>query len=275
MKTRFGLAGSPIICALLAGCSGTLTTTAPPPVEVTTGTGNWFILGLYETADYIDPYSFGGSLVNNNGQLSGVMHINQPCFGSGTTDIPYTGTVDAKNNVSIQSSSVAGQILAFHGVMAADGSSITDGGFTITGGCTGSITAGTVDEGPGAVEYTTGFKMPALTGSWNTSTDVSGPTLSEEITQSPTPDSHGDYALTGTVTVQGSACFTKGTLQPGSYISGVLGQEVVLMNDGSVLQVTLSVPYGGQNPPEVGTLTLYPGAITGGNCDGPVDEIFQ
>lgn len=264
-----------MICALLAGCSGTVATVVPPPADVTTGTGNWIISGLYETAQTIAPYSFGGSLLNDNGQLSGVMHIDQPCFGSGSTDVPYTGTVDTKNMVSIRSTSVAGQVLTFQGVLSPDGSSITDGSFTITGGCTGNVTGGTIDEGPGAVEYTTGFRVPSLTGSWNASTVVSGPALSEEITQSPTPDSHGDYALTGAVTVQGSACFTKGTLQSGSYISGGLGQEVILMNDGSLLRATLTDPYGGPGSASARILDIYPAKITGGLCDGSLDESLQ
>ncbi|HTV08517.1 MAG TPA: hypothetical protein VMD97_05695 [Candidatus Aquilonibacter sp.] len=242
---------------------------------MTTGTGNWIVSGLSQTTQAISPYSFGGSLINDNGQLSGVLHINQPCFGSGTTDVPYTGTVDAKNNLSIQSAPVAGQILTFHGVLAADGSSITNAGFTVTGGCTGSLTGGTVDEGPGALEVVTAFRIPALAGSWNTTTVVSGPILSEEIMQSSTPDSHGDYALTGAVTVQGSACFTKGTLQPGSFLSGNLGQEVVLMNDGSVLRATFTDSYHGPSSAAVRALDLYTGTITGGACDGPVDEFLQ
>lgn len=275
MKTRFGLAASPLICALLAGCGGALTTVAPPPADVTTGTGNWIISGLYMTGQAITPYSFGGSLANDNGQLSGVLHIDQPCFGSGATDVPYTGTVDAKNNVNIRSAAVAGQVLTFQGMLATDGSSITHGGFTITGGCTGNIVGGTIDEGPGAVEYTTGFQVPALTGSWNASAVVSGPTLSEEIVQSAIPDSHGDYSLTGTVMVQGSACFTKGTLQSGSYISGGFGQEVIQMNDGSMLRTTVNDPYAGPGSGSARLLSFSPGTITGGNCDGPVDEFLQ
>jgi hypothetical protein len=61
--------------------------------------------------------------------------------------------------------------------------------------------------------------------------------------QSPSPDANGNYSLTGTIAIQGSPCFSKGTLQPTSLISGYLGHEVYKMDDGSTLDIPIEVEY--------------------------------
>lgn len=110
---------------------------------------------------------------------------------------------------------------------------------------------------------TSAYRLPSLTGSWSM-----GSSLSEQLTQSSTPDADGDYALSGTVVVKGSACFAQGTLQPGSYVSGVSGREIVKMNDGSILQGMLNVSFNGQLSSSILGLSLHPATINGGKCDG-------
>jgi len=137
MRIKGGLSALWLACALFMGCGRELTTTAGSPADVTTGTGNWLVSGFYQTGNNIAPYSFSGSLVNTNGQMSGVFHIDDACFGSGATDVPYTGTVDARNVVYIASAGVNAQQLTFKGLLAADGTAITQGSFKVLGGCTG------------------------------------------------------------------------------------------------------------------------------------------
>lgn len=266
MRTRFGLGAVSVLCVLFFGCGKELTTIAPPVADVATGTGNWLISGFHQVNNGIGAYSFGGSLVNINGQVNGVFHIDDPCFGSGATDVPYSGTVDAKNVINITSAGVNGQQLTFTGLLSADGSSIAQGSFKVVGACSGNIVSGTFDTGPGlAMLQTTAYRLPSLTGAWSLSTS-----LSEQVTQSSTADANGDYALSGTVTVQGSPCFTQGTLQAGSFVSGVSGQEIVKMNDGSVLQGMLGVSFNGQLSSSILAINLHPGNVTGGKCDGPI-----
>jgi hypothetical protein len=267
MKILFGLATVPLIYVSITGCGGVVTTAALPPPDVNTGTGNWVISGYYEAEQSILPYSFGGSLVNNNGQISGVFHINQPCFGSGTTDVPYTGTLNSKNNLSITSTPVNGQTLTFAGVLSGNGSSITNGNFKITGGCTGSIVSGTFPPNGNGVQETTAYRLPSLTGSWQDSASDTGLRLAEQFTQAATPDERGDYALTGTVTVQGSPCFTKGTVESGSFVSGALGQLIIKMDDGSTLQTGIQISFNGQLSDSIFGFNLYQGSVTGGACD--------
>jgi hypothetical protein len=183
--------------------------------------------------------------------------------------------LDAKNNVSITSAAVNGQTLTFEGVLSADGSSINKGNFKITGGCTASLVSITGPDGPGASWQTTALRLTNIGGSWSSPKPFSGPALSEQVTQSASPDEHGNYALMGTVTVQGSSCFTQGMLQSGSFVSGLLGRQVIKMNDGSTLDATLTVSNNAELSNPIAGLELYPGSITGGACNGPVNEGLQ
>lgn len=268
-QTAFSL----FLCTLFAGCGKNLSIPNIPVSPATSGTGNWVFFGHYAKGQDIFPYAFGGSLNNSGGQISGVFHIDQPCFDNGAADIPYTGTLDKNNHLNITSSPVSGQVLTLQGLLSSNDSILTQGYFTIIGGCTGSLVSLTGRYAPGASFDPTGQHVPSLTNIWNPEIFSSNPVLIEQLTQSPTPDAHGDYALTGTVSVQGSACFTHGTLQPNSFVSGILGQQIILMDDGSTLNATLQVAPQSTGPKPV--LNLYPGTITGGSCNGPVDISLQ
>jgi len=271
------LAALPVfLCVLVAGCGKDVFISLVPPTPATTGTGNWFFSGYYaDGCCGIVPYYFGGSLINNGGQLSGVLHIDQSCFGSYATDVPYTGTLDGKNNLSITSSPISGQILTLQGTMSADASTLNGGTFSVARGCAGGILSGTFGSGPFA-EETQGIRVPGLTGTWTSSPTTGGGlgiSVTEQLTQSSTPDAHGDYALTGTMTVQGSPCFTKGTLQTTSFVSGEEGHELLLMDDGSTLDASLMVSFvANQTKPILG---LEQAVIAGGKCNGELNVNLQ
>jgi hypothetical protein len=268
-------------CALVTGCGQDRFTANTE----TNGTGNWYISGYYATSNnaYFDaPYSFGGSLLNTSGNLTGVFHIDTSCFGNGATDIPYTGTIDIHNNLSITSEPVEGQVLTLQGKLSADNSTLSNGFFSIIGGCSGSILSVPTIDLSGFYLRTIALRVPSLTGSWETPGTGTilpiGLFLTERFTQSSTPDAHGDYALSGTVTAQGSPCFTHGTIQPGSFLSGNQGDEKILMDDGSTLNVPLALIYSQNGPNDQGTLSFFdlgPGTITGGNCNGPFSASLQ
>lgn len=275
---RTALIALPLLLCAFLGCGKDLFTlaTGVPSSPTTPNTpipGNWIISGFYRpTPDTLTSYNFFGSLVNNGGQLSGVFHSLTSCFDQGYEDIPYTGTLDSNNNLSIASSSVDGQVLTFNGKLAADGASITGGSFTILGGCSGTIVSVTFEDGPGAYVQTTAMRLPGITGNWATTAGSSrGLMLTEQLAESSTPDAHGDFALTGPVAVQGSSCFTQGTIQSGSYLTGYIGRQIILMNDGSTLDATLNLSYGSNVTPGF----LLTGVISGGNCNGNVTLNLQ
>jgi hypothetical protein len=271
---RSTLAALPVVlCTLLTSCSNYAIPDDRPAIS--TASGNWFLYGQY-TPTPGSPFNtgeiwFGGSLIQANTQVSGVLHINTPCFDNNATDVPYTGTL-INNNLTLTSSQVAGQTLTLQGTLSQDDSVLSTAAFEITGGCTGNLYSPELTFTVHAYLNQKGTRIPNLTGSWTTTDDASGPSLTEQLTQSPTADIHGDFALSGTVTVTGSPCFTTGTLQPTSFISGYLGEQVILMNDGSTLTATLGANPNANNGT---TLSLYPGTITGGNCNGPVDIELQ
>lgn len=259
------------LCTLLTACGKD---SAIPDIPITS-TGNWYFYGNYEPSTG-SPFNtgsivFGGSLIQTNTQVSGVLHINHPCFGNNTTDIPYTGTL-INNHLSFTSAQVAGQTLTLDGTLSQNDSVLATASFQINGGCAVALYSPALLFTVHAYLDQKGARIPSLTGSWTTLIDSAGPSITEQLTQSTTPDLHGDFALTGTVSVTGSPCFTTGTLEPTSFISGDLGQQVILMNDGSTLTATSEANPGSN----LGTaLSLYPGTITGGNCNGPVDLSLQ
>ena len=114
---------------------------------------------------------------------------------------------------------------------------------------------------------TEAIRVPSLAGSWVPGGIAYQLPLSEELTQASAPDPHGNYALTGTVTVSGIPCFTHGTLQGGSFVSGGLGRKIIMMNDGSTVEATLNVY---PNGPTIGRprVLVVLGTISGGKCDG-------
>ena len=272
-------ASSPLLGLLLTSCSN-VSIFVGPPTPATTGSGNWYFAGFYDTGDSsgIGQFDFGGSLVNTGGQVAGVLHINTSCFDSYATDVPYTGTLDANNDLSITSASVNGQILAVQGTLSADASSLSNVHFTVSGGCSEGVVQVTGPDGPGASFNAQGIRIPNLSGTWTgnngTNPDPAGNlSITEQLTQSSTPDSHGYYALSGTVAIQGSDCSVAGTIEPASFISGYLGTEILQMSDGSTVSATLQVVSPpNQAEPE---LILTNALSTGGACSGSPDFSVQ
>lgn len=263
-----------VLCFLLTSC-GKDSAIPDDHTAISTASGNWDLYGQYTGSRGSTTTSgeliFGGSLIQADTQVSGVFHIDTPCFGNSATDVPYTGTL-INNTINITSSSVAGQTLTLHGTLSQNDTVLSTASFEITGGCTGNLYSPALTFTVNSYLDQKGVRIPSLSGSWTTTIDESGPTLTEQLTQSSTPDVHGDLTLTGTVTVTGSPCFTTGTLQHISFVSGLLGQQIILMNDGSTLTATLAL--GIQRTFARPSLGLN-GTITGGNCNGPVDVQLQ
>jgi hypothetical protein len=261
---RFLLAAL-VLCPLLTSCG------ADKSIPLTTLTGNWFIYNINfpRTAQLIPFDTMGGPITQTGNNLTATFHIQSACFGNGQTPIPLTGSVNPENNhFTLNSTSVNGETIAVQETFSATKDTFLGTSLTLSGSCTGYLVSETGDE-KGAILNPHGQKLPSLTGTWAFVQALPGPTLSEQLTQSPTPDVHGDFALSGTVNVNGSPCFTTGVLQSTSFISGSVGQQAILMNDGSVLSATIQ--FFAEEPPYGNSLNLQPGTITGGNCNGPID----
>lgn len=259
------------LSSLVSGC-GTIKAPLAIAFPATAASNNWGVQGVYRSGQGFYPYQFGGSLLKASGQLSGVFHVDSPCFSSGVTDVPVTGVVDANNHLSLHSSTIQDQFLTLEGVLSADGSMLTNVNFSVTGGCSGNTFSYTGPDGPGAYISPTAVQIPSLSGTW---VPVPGPFplgVTEQLVQAAKPDVHGRFTLTGTVSVQGSPCFTHGTLEPGSYVSGFDGEQVILFDDGSTLNTPLQIAFLTQSTL---LLHMFPGSLTGGQCNGTTDINLQ
>jgi len=274
------LALSLLICTLLSGCKNIINPDTPiAAVAPTSVTGNWVVYNVSFSVggNIIDIGAIGGPITQTDTPagttLTGTFHIANPCFGKGQTPIPLTGSITNSNRFTLTSPSVNGETFTLTGTFSGTGTTFDQGYLGIAGTCTGDLISQTGDQ-KGSIVNPVGTQIPSLSGDWaylpsfNPSLN-----LSEQLTQSPTPDAQGRFALTGTATIVGSPCFTSGTLQPGSYTSGSLGQQIILLNDGSTFISPLTVYY--KLTPTRPSLQLYPGNITGGNCNGPANIDLQ
>src|SRR5207237_1659215 len=80
----------------------------------------------------------GGSLVSNGTQISGVVHIlNSSCFQL-AQDVSVSGSITAGSNaVTMTSASIAGQVITVTATASADGKTLSNGSYSIAGGCGG------------------------------------------------------------------------------------------------------------------------------------------
>jgi hypothetical protein len=276
------LALSLLLCTLLAGCKDIINPNTPIAATLPTSvTGNWLVYNVSFPVggNLIGIGAIGGPITQSASTLTGTFHIANPCFGNGQTPIPLTGSITQGNHFTLTSPSVDGETLILTGTFSATGTTFNQGYLGIAGTCTGDLISQTGDQS-GSIVNPVGTQIPNLSRSWAYYPGFSSPNLSEQLTQSPTPDAQGRFALTGTATIVGSPCFTSGVLQPGSYISGSLGQQIILLNDGSTFTSPItafqygSIQYDSPQPTPV-TLQLYPGKITGGNCNGPANVDLQ
>jgi hypothetical protein len=267
---RLTLATLPLaLCALLTSCG------ANSSIPLTTISGNWSIynINVERPAQPVLFSTMNGPITQSGNSLIATFHIQDACFGDGETPIPFTGSVNPENNhFTLNATSVDGETITVQGTFSVAKDTFLSSSLTFSGTCTGSFSALTGDE-KGAILNPHGQKLPSLTGTWAPYVnELSSLNLVEQLTQTPTSDSYGYFALTGTVTIAGSPCFSTGTLQPASFVSGAVGKQIILLNDGSTLTTSIQVGAAGSN----GTfLNLYPGSITGGNCNGPVDVDLQ
>ena len=176
--------------------------------------------------------AIGGPITQTDNNLTGTFRIDNPCFGNSQTPIPLTGSITSGNKFSLTSPSVNGETLTLTGTFSDSGTSFTQGYLGIAGPCTGNLISQTGDQS-GSIVNPVGTQIPNLSGDWNYFPGFRSLNLSEQLNQSSTPDADGRFALSGNATIIGSPCFTSGTLQPGSYISGTQGHEIILLNDGS------------------------------------------
>ena len=185
-----------LLCTLLlsiSGCGGGTNTAGSTPVATYPAVaGNWLFTA---SAAEIGIYLTQGS----GGVLSGTGHANSACFQQ-TTDLPFTGTIDAGGALILNSSAVDTGAGPGNATVQIRGN-VQNGTLTtpsVAVSCSGTSTAG----------LDGGNLLPSATGTWAASLSSSqqNPAFatSMSLTQGTSPDKDGYLSLTGTGTFSGS-----------------------------------------------------------------------
>ncbi len=212
-----------VLSVVISGCGGGSPGSSATPLAIQSG--NWSISGTSTAGN--GSFVLGGSLSQTGNNISGIMHFfsaNAACFNS-ADDIPFSGTITGQK-VTLTSPSVAGEMLT---VNATGSSMALSGSYSIIPSpgvttCIGAVT----DQG-----MFTGSLVPSISGTWHGSlvsilTPGTPIGVTANITQSSTPDAHGFFPVTGTLTFTGSPCFTSGDIQSTVLPSNLAGSQLAL-----------------------------------------------
>src|SRR4051794_4413298 len=110
MKNVLRAMGATLLLLVAAGCGGGGESNATPPTPLSYPNldGNWNITATSTVyAGLATP--IGASLSNVKGSITGAAHIFKSSCYTIETDLPVTGTMDTKGNVSVKSPLINGQ----------------------------------------------------------------------------------------------------------------------------------------------------------------------
>ena len=197
----------------LTGC-GTGFTSSPVTSAAVVVTGNWQFSSTSSSATPLP--SFSGELTGTNTTFTGILHSNatSACV-SPKSSFAVTGSADARNNLTLTASNVAGGTLKLTGVLAADGKSITNSSYVVTGGsCAFAKPADATSQSYADItgNYTGSFTDP----------DGDQIAVSAALSQATTPDTNGNFTMSGTGTFGGgnNPCFQSPTPVTYANVSG-------------------------------------------------------
>lgn len=236
----------------LCGCGGSSVSNPPPP-QFTIASGNWSVSGSPPSLFFT-----GGFLTQNGTAVSGTLHlIALPCLDPFADDLVVTGTISG-NNLSITTAPVNGEMLtlSLHPSAGQSGTiAAMEGSASLSGSCATSSAV-------------TATLIPLITGVFAGSFTfgLSGD-LSANLTQSG-PDAHGFFHVSGTLSLNGSSCFTSATVTD----STIFGGDVIINMDTDTGQAFIAAGVlVTQTAPEQLTSIL---AIQSGPCANQTGLVF-
>lgn len=199
---------------VLAGCAGSLTSTPTSPTAIAVS-GNWQITSAAPAAARLP--SLSGTISGTSTSLKGILHSDSAnsCI-SPSTPIDVSGSADAHNFVTLTGSGLAGGTLTLTGTLAANGKSITNAQYNVTGGTCAFLQPA----GGSAVQYAD------ISGTYNgsfydpDSSTVPVLTMTAQLTQSPTGDTNGNFTLSGQANLGSNPCFTSPTTLTSATVTG-------------------------------------------------------
>ncbi len=194
----------------IAGCGQT----ASVPTDKTFATGNWQFVAAAPSSTNPGAAmlpSLSGALTGTSSNLSGILHVDVAgaCVAKSEV-IKVSGWTDQFGLLTLNGE-VSGGTLTIQGYMAADGKSLVEPGYQVAGGTCAVWTVATAQyfdpingTYSGAVKDTSGMQS----------------TLTANLSQSSTPDSSGNYSLTGTGQFKANPCFTAPVTVTSSEVTG-------------------------------------------------------
>lgn len=239
--TRFVLS---VVCFVLqVGCGGNQSVPgAPPPpgsppANTQQLTENWY----FPINSSGTVHSLSAAVYRDSGKFSGLVLVNDTtsCFvkevpsGTAVQVLPFTGTIDSQRVIHA-SVTYNGQVLSFGGTLSADGKTLSNGSYQVTGGCA-----------DGWAGNLSGISVPALAGTFAGSMALGDEQIPVTVTlsQGSYAGTDGSFPLTGKVTIAGTHCALQYTLSgpvsadvPGS---GIRGNSFILQPDWNLTDTSL------------------------------------
>ena len=175
-------------------------------------TGNWQLSST--TADAAKLPMLSGELTGGGSAITGIFHSSSAstCI-SPKAAIELTGSADAKNQLTLKGTPLAGGTLTISGTLAPDGKSLTNATYNVTGGSCAFAKAVPAN----AQAYS------SITGNYSgTFSDPDGQVLviTAALTQTPSSDTDGNFTLSGTANLGTNPCFNSPVSVTDSQVTG-------------------------------------------------------
>ncbi len=233
---------------LLSGCAVT-NVTAPESALPAVATGNWQFSSSAAPAAHLS--SLAGELSGKADALSGILHAGaaSSCLKPGAA-IEVSGSATAKGAVTL-TGPVAGGTLAITGTLAADGKSLTNATYNVTGGTCAFAKPATAT----AQAYT------PINGTYaGTFSDADGPVINvtAQLQQSDLSDTTGNFTLNGNGSFGRNPCFTSPVQVSNTQVTG--GSFTMTYADNTTGN---SVTASGTFSPDATALTVTSWQLTG------------
>ncbi len=196
----------------LTGCSSAFVSApaaATPSVAVT---GNWQLNSSAAGAAKLAAIS--GSLSGSSAQATGIFHADaaNACVKP-SESFAVSGSANAENVLTLTGTGVAGGTITIKGTLAADGKSLSDASYTVSGGtCAFAAPADATAQQYAAVSGT-------YTGTFVDQDGLTIP-LTATLSQSPASDTDGNFTLTGSGNFGQNPCFVSPVSNVSSMVTG-------------------------------------------------------
>lgn len=210
------------------------TTTTPTQPAASSINGNWDFLATSSSFPGVT-LQMGGILTTTGNNVTGTLFAghsnNSSCFTL-LEPVPVTGTINKSGQLTMTSAAVNNQIITVVGSLAPGGASYSGVTYSVASG-TGSQ-AGCAAGDQGIVTASPAYPLSAAYAG-NITSQSTGDVFSATADLSEQTDSFNGapyLTLSGTLLVNGSACFSKATLSPGlaagtTLINVVFGNELL------------------------------------------------